>query len=169
MNFKEKITLHFFHFPHFIDNENNHCFTMQTVSHGIYLLPERKPVTELTTDKELYYTYILQNSNPVVILYKATINRSGRIVNINKKQSRHNMKPNTINWKANKKGKSNDFSARLWPEFHEMVVRWYWWISKCFRHATPQKSISLVVTTFCSLLTKFRGSFTCKIVTIMSL
>ena len=70
---------------------------MQTVSHGIYLLPERKPVTELTTDKKLCYTYILQNSNPVVILYKATINRSGRIVNINKKQSRHNMKPNTIN------------------------------------------------------------------------
>ena len=79
---------------------------MQTVSHGIYLLSKRKPVTELTTEKELDHTYILQNSNPVVILYTATINRSGRIVNINKKQSRHNMKPNTINWKANKKGKN---------------------------------------------------------------
>ena len=46
------------------------------------------------------FAYILQNSSPVMILYMTTIKRSGRNVNMNKKQSRHNMKPNIINWKT---------------------------------------------------------------------
>lgn len=38
-----------------------------------------------------------------MILYRATTKRTGRNVNMNRKQSKHSMKPNTINCKKEKK------------------------------------------------------------------
>ena len=54
----------------------------------------------LTAFSYYKHTHVLQNSSPVTILYITTIKRNGRNVNMNKKQSRHNMKPNIINWKT---------------------------------------------------------------------